>query len=73
MYLVNTRTGRRVYLAKYYPSTGWYPPHKSISDLSDAFDEAEFDLRRNPVDVLQGRACSGGGMDGEEWSLEYGA
>jgi hypothetical protein len=26
MFLKNTRTGTRIYLAKYYPSTGWYVP-----------------------------------------------
>ena len=55
MYLVNKRTGARVFLAKYYPNTGWY----TVGEISPHLDEA-FD-----VDVGYG------GTYGERWDIEY--
>ena len=31
MFLVNRKTGAKIYLAKYYPSTGWFGP-KGLSE-----------------------------------------
>lgn len=55
MYLVNARTGARVYLAKYYPSTGWYcvEPETLAQRLDAAFHDRP------------------GEMWGDEWALEY--
>jgi hypothetical protein len=47
MYLKNRRTGAKVLLAKYYPSTGWYAFHAPdrgvdlISKLDETFDTNE--------------------------------
>ena len=34
MYLVNKNSGEKIYLAKYYPSTGWY----SLPDIENQMD-----------------------------------
>lgn len=59
MYLVNTRTGHRVKLAKYYPSTGWYVPYPRTltSQLTMSFDDAG-----EPPELNHGTG---------EWVLEY--
>lgn len=79
MYLVNKRTGAKVYLAKYYPSTGWYIPKPGLEQrLADAFDQADFghltDEQRKANDSHVGLGVphqSSGGMYGDEWTLEY--
>lgn len=83
MYLKNTRTGKRIYLAKYYPSTGWYPVIDSKEDLEFKFDEAEFahlipqqrDARSAHLirfwKETPDEFISPGGMYGKEWVLEY--
>ena len=56
MYLVNKKEDKRILLAKYYPSTGWY-----VFDLE--FVEAMDDLFGDCVD---------GSMWGEtDWEIEY--
>jgi hypothetical protein len=56
MYLVNTRTGDMVMLAKYYPSTGW-----SIWERLDfkGIDDLFIETYRGHVE------------DGEEWEIMY--
>lgn len=82
MFLVNTRTGSRFCLGKYYPSTGWYiqrPKPECLQDeLNEFFDQAEFDhltdAQRFENDTSIGFDTphkSGGGMYGDEWVLEY--
>jgi hypothetical protein len=78
MFLVNTRTGGRVSLAKYYPSTGWFIPDGAIERVSAAFDEADFG-HLNPeareakaISLHFGQPYSMGGMFGDEWVLEFG-
>lgn len=62
MFLLNKRTGIRAYIAKYYPSTGWYTsPH-----IDQNINVAEF-----PPDGWDGASTSGGGMWGDEWTLQY--
>lgn len=77
MYLVNKRTGARVYIAKYYPSTGWYTVIES-HELDKAFDEADFghltDEQRVENVIHEGLGAphkSPGGMYADEWTLEY--
>lgn len=79
MYLKNTRTGQKVYLAKYYPSTGWYVvAEESLNDrLALAFDEADFGYL-GPEERAAKRAqpkfgppYSAGGMYGAEWAIEF--
>jgi hypothetical protein len=77
MYLVNKRTATRIYLAKYYPSTGWYAPEGVEERLSKGFDEADFghlteeQLRKNAAHIGFGVPhISRGGMWGNEWKLE---
>ena len=79
MYLKNTRTGDRVYLAKYYPSTGWYSPVSvTLNSINEGFDKADFGhltyrqhLENMAHSGLGVPHISGGGMFGEEWVLEY--
>lgn len=56
MYLVNKKTGHRITIAKYYPSTGWYVFHDDLHAQLDA----EFSGHSEVSDV--------GNMD---WELEY--
>lgn len=58
MWLVNKRTGQRLNLAKYYPSTGWYTNQTKIQAFWEAF---------NPRSKPDGP----GTMYGDEWALEY--
>lgn len=79
MYLKNTRTGDRIYLAKYYPSTGWYRPSwVVVSAINRGFDVADFghltEEQRAENAARQGLGVpypSAGGMFGEEWIVEY--
>ncbi len=43
MFLVNKRTGARVFLAKYYPGTGWYSAGSHVHEAIDAAFEADED------------------------------
>ena len=80
MFLVNRRTGARLMLAKYYPSTGWYMV-KSEGDMNDVFDEADFgylteeERKAKRAQFLTpgraGRPYSAAGTVGVEWELEY--
>jgi hypothetical protein len=38
MFLVNKRTGHRLLIAKYYPSTGWSPKQDIEPMLTNFFD-----------------------------------
>lgn len=58
MDLVNKRTGQRVRLAKYFPSTGWTTSVSALADFTKAFG----------VDAFED---SPGTMYGDEWALEY--
>jgi hypothetical protein len=79
MFLANKRTGARIMLAKYYPSTGWYTSDKGLlKRLDEAFDAADFghltqDQRtENSEHVGLGAPhISYGQTYGEEWVLEY--
>lgn len=64
MYLRNKRTGHTIYLAKYYPSTGWYV-NKDAQDLYDDMGET-FVVAHE--DETQPRPDM---MWGEEWELWY--
>lgn len=78
MYLVNERTGTRVYLAKYYPSTGWYASQDLLRDINEAFDAADFghltEAERDANAAHHGLGAphkSLGGMYGDRWRIEY--
>jgi hypothetical protein len=55
MWLVNERLGERVYLGKYYPSTGWYNNGDVGRAINDAFDK---DTERS-------------GIGPTDWKIEY--
>lgn len=55
MWLVNDRLGKRVLLAKYYPSTGWYMVDSAGADLTAADETDNAVSQWGPVD----------------WRLEY--
>lgn len=42
MFLVNKRTGVKIYLAKYYPSTGWFSVQNVEANLRSGFDRSDF-------------------------------
>ena len=81
MYLVNTRTGQEVYLAKFFPSTGWYVPNgmETLQDrLNKAFDESDFshlsgeEKLEKSLQVGFGPPYSAAtSVEGEEWKIEY--
>jgi hypothetical protein len=80
MYLHNKRTGHKVYLAKYYPSTGWYTVGNDlVGDLNDAFRSADFghlspeDQAKNMAKFSFGPPYSAAEnvMLGDEWELTY--
>lgn len=58
MDLVNKRTGQRVSLAKYFPSTGWFTSVDKLAEFAKAFGMDAFN-------------DSPGTMYGDEWALEY--
>jgi hypothetical protein len=78
MYLKNTRTGERAYIAKYYPSLGWYPPEDLAAQLMDFFERQDFghlseeDLMTvHRLGFQSGpKLKSAGGMYGAEYVLE---
>ena len=39
MYLVNKHSGEKIYLAKYYPSTGWYTTPGLVERMDAVFDK----------------------------------
>lgn len=41
MWLVHKPTGKRVLLAKYYPSTSWYAAPNLLDSLAGLFDDHE--------------------------------
>lgn len=78
MYLTNKRTGSKVLLAKYYPSTGWYVFDVNgdrIAKIDAAFDESDFGHLPTEDRALpwnERGACAWGGMDGgNDWFIEY--
>ncbi len=75
MFLVNNRTGQKVMLAKYYPSTGWYVQNEKIKEsLDDAFNIADFGVEDWPNTVPpkpDGKIAVGGMWGGNEWQIEY--
>ena len=72
LYLKCKRTGERVMLAKYYPSTGWYVDNKTlIQDLDEMLQRDAFgglDWMRAQV---EGVIPEGGMWDGGAHELEY--
>ena len=62
MYLRNKRTEAKVLLAKYYPSTGWYPfhiPNEGI-DLPDKMSKVFDDNAPEPTQ-----------WGDNDWTIEY--
>jgi hypothetical protein len=78
MFLVNKRTGTRISLAKYYPSTGWYMTEGMMEAINQKFDDADFGhltpeaREANNLKPGFGPPHSMGGMFADEWVLEYG-
>jgi len=73
MYLVNTRTGDKVFIGKYYPSTGWYvfDADNFVARVSEAFQRADFgDLSYE--EASKNNVCSSGGLWGDtSWCIKY--
>ena len=73
MYLVNRRTGDKVFIGKYYPSTGWYisDPDNFISKVSNAFHRADFG-EITYEEAQRDGVCANGGMWGDtSWCIQY--
>ena len=77
MWLVNTRTGKKIQIAKYYPSTGWFCGETLGERLNQWFDDqdfghlSEFERRRNERSGLaEVPRTSAGGVWGAEYELE---
>lgn len=80
MWVVNRKTGAKVLLAKYYPSTGWCVFYQDLADKLDAlFHEHDFghlshaELAANAAHHGMGVPfTSAGGMWGAtDWFLDY--
>ena len=55
MFIENKRLNVRVYVAKYYPSTGWYPINDTIpEELSAGFDVDPTKTMSGPTDWVVG-------------------
>lgn len=81
MYLVNRKTGAKIYLAKYYPSTGWYSGEGLTERLNDGFNKSDFG-HLTPEDQVAKDAQPEFGapyanydkahlMWGDQWEIEY--
>jgi len=79
MYLFNTRTKQQVYIAKYYPSTGWYFTGDAQQALADAFHKADFGDLTDEQEKANA-AHEGFGvpfpavnseLEGAEWEVRY--
>lgn len=79
MYLKNTRTGLEAYVAKYYPSTGWYTHGNLDENLNKAFHQADFG-HLTPEQELANHRHPGFGVphpaassecEGAEWELVF--
>lgn len=82
MYLFNTRTKQSVYLAKYYPSTGWYLNCKGgevEETMSNAFHQADFGELTPEQEAANARHVGFGvpfpsdsrEVEGAEWEIRY--
>ena len=73
MWLVNSRSGERVLLAKYYPSGGWRVPDDGLTDaLQSVFNKSD-SFGPNPHGIGGGKIplSSLGMYGGNEWQVEY--
>lgn len=77
MYLKNTRTGEAVYIAKYYPSTGWYTEDDITEKLNAAFHKADFGHLTESQKLINQKHVgfgvpypSAAGLWGAEWVLQ---
>lgn len=81
MFLVNKRTGVKIYLAKYYPSTGWFSILGSEKKLDDGFDKSDFGHLTPEEQALKDGEPGFGPFYanypashlhlGDQWELEY--
>lgn len=71
MFLVHPESGEKIYLAKYYPSTGWYVD-TSIEAINKAFNRSDFGSDDWP-NGEQGKPkqTAAGGLCGTVWKIEY--
>ena len=61
MYLRNKRTGDEIYIAKYYPSTGWYTFDGVAECMNEGFHKADFG-HLTPEEQAQNDAHEGMGL-----------
>lgn len=79
MYFFNTRTKQQVYIAKYYPSTGWYFTVEVEQVLGEAFNKADFgdlteeQLKENAAHKGLGvpHTAISSPIEGAEWELRF--
>jgi hypothetical protein len=78
MYIVNKKTGTKIYLAKYYPSLGWYVPEAvSIDGINKQFDDSDFGHLSSEERYLKamqpgfGPPYANGDQFGCDWHIEY--
>jgi len=78
MYLVNRRTGDRIYLAKYYPSYGWIALPDLSLEMREMFFRADFghlpakEQRRAQFKTHMGPPYAfSAAVEGAEWELQY--
>lgn len=80
MYLLHVPTGRALYLAKYYPSTGWFKhaPETLGIDLMQFFNDCDFWLltdeqrkENNSTLSFPSPHTSSGGFEGADYAIAY--
>lgn len=77
MYIFNKRTKQKIFVAKYYPSTGWYVDSDDlVNKLNGEFNLASFGQENWPNAGKEFSSPSRvkaveGAMGGNDWCIKY--
>lgn len=69
MYLVHKKTGQSIFIAKYFPQTGWFTTNENLTaDLNKEFNKQDFGDEEWHLD----KETSIGGYWGScDWQIKY--
>jgi hypothetical protein len=72
LYLKSNHTGERILIAKYYPSTGWYPRSEQWQNVQRFFERHSFGNGITWKQAKQDRIKARGGMyDSNSFEIEF--
>lgn len=79
MFLVNRRTGAKVMIAKYYPSTGWFAYDGLTEKVNQAFHHHDFGHLTTAQEAANAahhglgvpHTSEGGMFGGADWYIDY--